>query len=337
MTLLRSVFPLLACVGMACTTDASTAAADATGSSSSSSGGASTSSSSASDDASTAGEPKLDVNVATVGCEKIDFLFVIDNSLSMGDEQQLLIDGFPGFISGIEQTIAAFDYHIMVVASSALERSFDPCEATLGAGLVRSADGTDCGLVEDFLWGDRFMSNELGDLEDLKDTFACVAQVGTAGQPNEASVWAMAEAVTSQAGENGCNAGFLRQDAILVVTFITDEEDDPNDGPPLGDTDINSPGNPQEWKDGLVAVKGGDEEAIVLLALVGDTELPDAVCSPFDALEGEGAEPSPRLREFADSFTYGAWSPVCVADYAPFFNEALSAIENSCEGFQPPG
>ena len=57
-----------------------------------------------------------------------------------------------------------------------------------------------------------------------------------------------------QAG--GCNEGFLRDDAILVVTFITDEED------------TGSAGNPDSWKQTLVDAKGGNEEAIVVLGLV---------------------------------------------------------------------
>src|SRR5688572_8631367 len=32
------------------------------------------------------------------GCEKVDFLFVVDNSASMEDEQQNPVASFPGFI-----------------------------------------------------------------------------------------------------------------------------------------------------------------------------------------------------------------------------------------------
>src|SRR5688500_8456562 len=32
------------------------------------------------------------------GCQKVDFLFVIDNSASMEDEQDALIEAFPGFM-----------------------------------------------------------------------------------------------------------------------------------------------------------------------------------------------------------------------------------------------
>ena len=41
------------------------------------------------------------------GCAKVDFLFVIDNSNSMAEEQQRLVDAFPGFIASIEDTLGS--------------------------------------------------------------------------------------------------------------------------------------------------------------------------------------------------------------------------------------
>ena len=57
----------------------------------------------------TNGGLKLDVGVGdtttgapAMGCRKVDFLFVIDNSGSMSDEQQNLINSFPSFIQTIQ-------------------------------------------------------------------------------------------------------------------------------------------------------------------------------------------------------------------------------------------
>ena len=50
-----------------------------------------------------------------MGCEKVDFLFVIDDSGSMIDEQEQLVASFPGFIDTIQNTLTAQDYRIMVV------------------------------------------------------------------------------------------------------------------------------------------------------------------------------------------------------------------------------
>ena len=48
---------------------------------------------------------------ASPGCAKVDFLFVIDNSVSMKDEQDALIASFPGFIDSIKANIAWLAKH----------------------------------------------------------------------------------------------------------------------------------------------------------------------------------------------------------------------------------
>ncbi len=281
-------------------------------------------------------EPKLDVAPSddVLGCRKIDFLFVIDDSHSMADEQQRLIDGFPGFMSQVQETIEEFDFHVMVVGTGAQQMSFDPCENRLGTGRVRSSEGEDCGLLEDFLNGQRYLDQ---DHEDLAGAFECIADLGTDGEGDEKIVWSLADAITEHNGPGQCNEGFLRDDAILVVTIISDEEDSPLDGPPVGDYDDNSPGDPAQWAAGLLETKHGDEEALVVLGLVGDSDRADAVCTPYEYPEGDGAEPGLRLRQLIESFPYGSWSSVCQSDYAEFFNEAVADIDAACGGFRPPG
>jgi hypothetical protein len=268
-----------------------------------------------------------------LGCRKIDFLFVIDNSASMADEQQRLIDGFPGFIAGVQETIREFDYHVMVVTTDLrAEPSYDPCDNELGAGEVRNGAGEDCGLLDDILNGQRYLDPSH---EDLVGMFSCIADVGTDGRGDEKIVWALADAITEQAAPGMCNEGFRRDDAVLVVTIISDEEDSPHDGPPLGDNDLNSPGGPKLWTEGLVEAGHGNDEAVVVLALVGDSDLPDALCAPYDA--GAGAEGGKRLRKLAEAFPYGSWASVCQDDYAEFFNQAVADIDSACSGFRPPG
>src|SRR5690606_32044998 len=110
----------------------------------------------------------------------------------------------------------------------------------------------------------------------------------TDGSGSERQMDSMVAAVGSALnGTGGCNQGFVRQNAILVVTVITDEEES------------NSAGNPADWKQALVNAKLGDESGVVVLGLVGDTNTPNAVCG---ALGGStGADESPRLRQFVSS------------------------------------
>ncbi len=271
-------------------------------------------------------EERLDVPaVEEMTCQKVDFLFVIDNSGSMSDEQERLVDGFPGFIESIEESIEQYDYHLMVVTVDAQPPalSTDACDGQFGAGRISTAEGLSCGLGGEE-GGTRYADAQS---EDLSEVFECMAAVGTEGSGHEMPIWSMAQALTEQTFPGGCNEGFLRDDAILVVTFITDEEDD---------ADFDSPGGPELWKEVLVSAKHGDEGAIVMLGLLGDTGLPDGVCQPFDG-GGQGAQAAPRLRRFVESFPRGSWTSVCEDDYAPFFNEAVADIGEACAEFTPPG
>ena len=51
----------------------------------------------------------------------------------------------------------------------------------------------------------------------------------------------------------------------------------------------------------------------------------------------DAAEASPRLRQFAESFTYGTTGSICSPDYAPFFDASVSVIDTACQEFEPPG
>jgi hypothetical protein len=304
--------------------------------------------------------PKLDVGVdgtttgePVQGCRKVDFLFVIDNSGSMSDEQQNLINSFPTFINTIQSELEeAQDYHIMVVDTDAyvfggcelicpLFFNSCPvalgdyqcgvtkaamCEDVLGAGVTfpkgQSSSKKDC----QFSTGARYMDVSE---PDLTGTFACAAKVGTGSTDDpEKPMQAMVNAVAPKGSAADCNYGFLREDAILVVTFITDEDDNAGDG---------SIGTVDGWRASLIAAKKGDESALVVLGLFGDSDQVDSICPPFNEEAKSGAEPSPRLRQFVDSFgERGVAGSVCADSYEEFFKKAVGIIDETCDGFIPP-
>ncbi|MFO7562104.1 MAG: hypothetical protein R6X02_05645 [Enhygromyxa sp.] len=292
------------------------------------------------------------------GCEKVDFLFVIDNSGSMSEEQMALVTSFPGFISTISDTLMAQDYHLMVtdtdaasVGASSISLSNgqvmcqphptccqgvcngiggiqiqppptqcngEPCEnfplpsgcdAEIGAGKDKDPQDNPCGIAG----GLRYM---LDSQPNLEETFSCAALVGAGGDGLERPMDAMVAAIGTQSEPGGCNEGFLRDDAVLVVTVISDEDD------------LNqSEGDPASWKQFVVDAKGGNEEAVVVLALVLDGGVDGGLCS----------DDAPTLRSFAESFTHGQVGSVCAADYAPFFEQAVSVIDTACDEFEPVG
>ncbi|MCR9162381.1 MAG: hypothetical protein ACE37F_31645 [Nannocystaceae bacterium] len=271
------------------------------------------------------------------GCRAVDLLFVIDNSGSMEDEQANLISSFPGFIGAMKDQLSEdLGYHVGITSSDLYPGNFDcPQEGALitqtaGGGASNAACGP-------YASGARYMTES----DDLNARFSCAAQVGIEGDGDERPMQTMLAALSdSMTGPGGCNEGFLRDDALLVVVIITDEEDDhetmgctgmvnttPSDG---------SAGEPDQWFDQLVAVKGGDERKVVVLSLVGPQGL--AACPELQKCEGgiEGAEVAHRIIDFTQRFTYGFVGPVC-EPYGPFFSDAISSIVNACDDFTPVG
>lgn len=305
------------------------------------------------------------------GCAKVDFLFVVDNSGSMADEQQSLAASFPAFMDTIRDEIEAMDYHVMVVSTDGdyiqsgggssqviacsagnctcapapgccedacemghetcfgvpcgSEIAVEGCDVELGAGRRFSSAGS-CDLPDEV----RFIDESEPDLEEK---FLCLADVGTFGSGNEIPIDAMLAAVSGDnASSGGCNEGFLRDDAVLVVTIITDEEDDHEEG------FFGSEGDPPQWREDLLAAKGGNETAAVVLALLGDNDQDDGLCTPLDDTGVDGAEPAPRLREFAESFgSRGFVGSVCAPSYDAFFAQAVGVVDTACDEFEPEG
>ncbi len=309
------------------------------------------------------GVTKLDVGVGTAmgsaegsdmsGCDKVDFLFIIDNSGSMYEEQVNLISSFPQFIGTIQETLdEAQDYHIMVLDTDAWVYAqcpllcgfpFPPganpcegfecmvtepeeCEDVLGAGVTWPKGGQASNMDCAFASGKRWMDS--GE-PDLTAAFECAAQVGTGATSDpEKPMEAMVAASTESTPAYACNEGFFRDDAILVVTFVTDEDDAANDG---------SGGTVEGWRQALISAKNGDPEAVVVLGLFGDGDQPGAICTSFDSQTGNGAEPSPRLREFTESWgDRGIAGSICAPSYDQFFEQAVGVIDVTCDEFEPP-
>ncbi len=261
--------------------------------------------------------PKLDVGGAPdigvppeEGCNKVDFLFVIDNSSSMEPHQANLVANFPGFISGIEGALdSASDYQVGVITTDAYAFNVPQCQQ-LGALVVQtggaSSSNMACGPYDE---GFNFMTDE----DDLVETFSCAAEVGSGGSGNEQPMLALANAVTRAHGDNDeCNEGFLRDDSLLVVVIIGNEND-------------NSPGTPMEYYQTVLTARSDIPENVVVMAI---TDSPGNPC-------GFGA--SVEVSQFTQLWgANGFIVPFCDGDYGPFFAEAVGIIDAACENFMPP-
>jgi hypothetical protein len=254
------------------------------------------------------------------GCHKVDFLFVIDNSGSMGDNQVDLANNFPNFIDGIQATLDEVDeFQVGVVTTDAYPFNTLGCRK-LGA-LVTATGGTDssnavCGPYAD---GHNYMT----EADDLATTFACAAKPGSEGSGLELVANAMEVAVRKDLGGAGdCNEGFMRDDALLVIVLITDEWDGPGDPEFFGST-----GNAQSWYDTVVTAKGGIPENVVVVSLVYTP-----ACPPLDDgfLSGD-------LQPFTELFGDNGFVGCITDDYGAIFTAATGIIGGACENFMPPG
>lgn len=136
---------------------------------------------------------------------KVDILFVIDNSGSMGSHQTTLSNNINVFINDFSQT-SLLDYHIGVVTTDV-----DRCSSTV---LIAG----ECGL----LYGTpKFVDNKTPNLISvLKKNL----MPGTDGSAEEKSFDPIENAL-SLVNTKGFNKGFYRSSAYLAIIFITDTED----------------------------------------------------------------------------------------------------------------
>lgn len=270
--------------------------------------------------------PRLDLGTSPEShvvdtCEKVDVLYVIDNSGSMADEQETLIENFDQFIGDMQVALQNVDsYHIAVTTTddyAAYEKlPFDPpvnksvqlCQQ-LGGFVVESASGS----CSPFGGGNNFIT----ELDNLTQKFACVADVGVHGSPDEKPGAAMVRALELGAKADGCNAGFLRGDALLILVLLTDENDV-------------SPTAPGDWYEQVVALKGGDPERVVVLALLWDETYEPCTQSYNGELTGT------RLREFAEQFPNHAVGSLCDDSFAGFFAQTVPTIDEACDTFPAP-
>jgi hypothetical protein len=142
--------------------------------------------------------------------------------------------------------------------------------------------------------------------------------VGSDGDGSERPMSSMVSALSFELAQPGaCNEGFIREDAILVITIITDEEDDDSTGIPDG------------WFANVISSKKGDETAIVMLGLLNDNDAAAPVCPP------DSQDPA-KIRSFVDMFPNSIRGSVCAPSYNEFFQQAVDLIDTTCQEFTPP-
>jgi hypothetical protein len=183
--------------------------------------------------------------------DKVDILFMIDNSPG-GSYQSELRNWFPELVKALDAGAAAghrADYHIGVVTSDLgagpVPLNQGQCHPDGDGGRLQvgpspgSIAPASCANLS--LGGVRYIdydqlagTNNIMGVPDVPTAFSCISSVGYAGCGFEHVLESVYRALHDPPPEN---AGFLRDDALLVVFFITDEDD--CSAPP--DTDLFDP------------------------------------------------------------------------------------------------
>lgn len=248
------------------------------------------------------------------GCDKVDILFVIDNSGSMGDNQANLIRNFPKFAESIEAKLGPdVDYHVGVVTTDAYANNPPSCQM-LG-GLVSQTIGEDGSPKECIVAGSgaRYLTSK----DNVSDQFSCIANVGTFGSASEDPIGA-ARAALGELGTGSCNDGFLRGDSLLVLAFLTDEDALPyENAPPDRFT--------TEWVQGLAEASGHHPENTVVVSMT--TGVAGSVC--------ENELEATMLVEFTNKYTHHHLVDICAESYGEPLRDALEPVDKACANYEP--
>ena len=277
------------------------------------------------------------------GCAgKIDFLFVVSSGGTMQSSQETLVASLPSFMDAIQAQLPDFDYHILsantapgwsIKDCSVCTEGCDPqgeppycsaavtaCDKKVGAGVIFPVGLYASNRLCDIDSGLRYITTGQKNLDEV---FACTAQVGIHGSAitGEAMVAALQPDINDLKKDYACNSGFLREDALLVVTIIQDNYDEDS----LGTVD--------EWIEALRAAKNDDDDAFAVLVLTTDVDVDyHQLCLPnkYNQIKN-------RLRLLAEGVEHGFVGSICLENYAPFFAEHVGALVDLCDNFIPPG
>ena len=183
------------------------------------------------------------------------------------------------------------------------------CETKMGAGTLFPAGPNASNKLCPIDGGRRYM---VKGQKDLAETFACVAQVGTSGrgQLGEALTAAMHH-YSNDPG--GCNPGFLRKDALLMLTFIQGNPDNGGGG-------LCSDGYAKDWAKAVLDAKHGDPGAVVMITFA------NAIWEPYD-----------EIWKMAKMFPFMKVGHAYPPNYGSTFAEAATLVEAACAGFTAPG
>lgn len=274
------------------------------------------------------------IHLVQGGANDVDLLVLVDNSGSMEEEQANLTANMPILIDALTTETdrdgdgdldpAVDSLHIGVISTDMgtggipvhgcdqSERGDDGVLQNLPSTSVEGCDAT----------YPRFLSYEATNPDDsISNDFTCIATLGTGGCGFEQQLAAVEKALTVHAQPGAANAEFLRDEAVLAILLVTDEEDcsvaDPtiftDDDARLGIPNLRCFQNPEmvrpveELVTSILGVKAKHPEDFVVAAIAGVP--PDLVALGPDDLASNDIQTAedyeriladPRMQEVVD-------------------------------------
>lgn len=159
-------------------------------------------------------------NVPAADTAKVDMLFCIDNSGSMEDKQKVLADSMNTFIGLF--AAGGVDYHIGIVTTDTESTDAKYWSSRLPNYVTPNRGRLLSRYTEKFL-----TKNSSSVVDKMKAN----AKVGTSGSGDEQCFNSMLYALEdAMIGAGGYNEGFVRDDALLSMIVVSDEDEDIKNG-----------------------------------------------------------------------------------------------------------
>ena len=303
------------------------------------------------------------------GTTKVDILFVIDNSNSMSQEQEILANQIEvmakALISPTEPGAPAVqDLHIGIVSTDMgtggyrIQTCDNPNNGDNGvlqnAGRLDGCDpvysAPDCDRAEcPWLVHSTEFPDDGSDPSNppIWNDFGCIATLGTGGCGFEQQLESSYQAIlNTEAGRP--NEGFLRNDSLLAIIYVTDEDDCSSPDPEMFNPSNEAYGGLNircgleenqdrlypisRYHDGFVEARGGNADRVVVAAITG---VPiDGSWNPGDPIERleelrivDPSNPN-ELQKSCQTVNGDAYPPVRIAElvYAFGNNGILESI-----------
>jgi len=275
------------------------------------------------------GGPQAGANPKADECQKMDIVFVIDDSGSMSEEQSNLAANFPKFVKVLDdfktKSGSKVDYRLAVTTTG---RDLNYSIELPGFGTLPQNEKGDNGAFRDTKscgatkrWVDKSDAN-------VASTFSCLAKTGTGGASIEMPLYALKLALNDRVAD-GTNKGFLRDDALLATVILTDEDDCSRE-----DNNFTIKTDACDTMPNVRPV--ADYAAMLDTAAKGPGRWATAVIAGEKACKssfGDAVE-AKRLKDFVSiAGKNGTFSSICDGDLTVALEKALATFDAACKNF----